>query len=92
MKYISTELWRSLFRPTTETPLAISGDDLAEVNAVARTKPNNIWTVVQTEDGNAIVSGLHFVNRVGYFITEHPATPRYLTCVNDTGWLDMEIA
>ncbi|MFN8928829.1 MAG: hypothetical protein ACK5WQ_00485 [Alphaproteobacteria bacterium] len=31
---------------------------------------NKIWTFCNGDDGDFIVSGWHYVNRVGYFITE----------------------
>lgn len=36
--------------------------------------PACVWTVVDGDDGPAIVCGRHFVNRLGYIITEVPST------------------
>lgn len=45
------------------------GDELAFV----RSQPNaNIWTYVDGDGRTYLVSGYHFVNRLGYFITEEP--------------------
>ena len=33
---------------------------------------NRVWTWVDGDDGTWIVSGLHFVNRIGYFVTDVP--------------------
>lgn len=30
---------------------------------------HHIWTWVDTDEGTAIMNGLHMVNRIGYFIT-----------------------
>ena len=36
-------------------------------------KPNTIWTVVEGDDGQLVIeSGLHFVNRFGYLVTDVP--------------------
>ena len=44
----------------------------AEVEHVRRQDRECIWTLVQAEDELVILSGWHFVNRLGYFITERP--------------------
>jgi hypothetical protein len=36
---------------------------------------NTIWTVLDVEGGTIISQGWHFVNRLGYIITEIPHTP-----------------
>jgi len=33
-----------------------------------------VWTWVDGDDGSWIISGFHYVNRIGYFITEKPYT------------------
>lgn len=36
---------------------------------------SKVWTIIEGEDGNLYVSdGYHFVNRIGYFVTERPFT------------------
>lgn len=49
------------------------GEDEEHVIETAKTKPNNVWTIVDTDGELMVISGLHFVNRFGYFITEIPA-------------------
>ncbi|MBC45180.1 MAG: hypothetical protein CMO08_05185 [Thalassospira sp.] len=44
----------------------------AEVEHVRRQDRACIWTLVQAEDELIILSGWHFVNRLGYFVTERP--------------------
>jgi hypothetical protein len=38
---------------------------------VAAQPPQNIWTWVDGDTGSFILSGLHIVNRIGYFITRN---------------------
>lgn len=45
----------------------------AEVEFVKSESPDRIWTYTQVEMGSAIYNGWHFVNRLGYFVTEIPA-------------------
>lgn len=46
------------------------GQELAFVTAA---DPNRVWTLVDGDDGDMyLVSGLHFVNRVGYLISHAP--------------------
>lgn len=42
------------------------GDDIATIRAA---DPHHIWTLL---DDGSVVAGWHYVNRFGYFITEHP--------------------
>lgn len=34
--------------------------------------PDCIWTLLDVDGEQVIASGRHFINREGYFITEHP--------------------
>ena len=44
-----------------------------ELQFVRLQDPQTIWTVLDGEDGNlCVVSGYHFVNRVGYLISTEP--------------------
>jgi hypothetical protein len=46
-----------------------------ELDFVKSRNPLNIWTLMdcdEHEDGCVISQGFHFVNRIGYFITEKP--------------------
>ena len=45
------------------------GEELAYV---FRTNPRNVWTWVESDEGLFLISGLHFVNRLGYLITAQP--------------------
>ena len=48
------------------------GDELHYVLGVKRFNPNQIWTLIEGDEGLWITSGYHFVNRLNYFITEMP--------------------
>ena len=49
-------------------------EEYAFVVAKHAENPNLVWTYLDCDGGTAIVSGWHYVNRIGYFITELPAT------------------
>jgi hypothetical protein len=41
-----------------------------ELDYILSVDPALVWTVLECDDGNlAVVSGVHFVNRFGYFIS-----------------------
>lgn len=46
------------------------GNDENIVIGVATLEPRRVWTLVDTDNGYSIINGMHWVNRVGYFITE----------------------
>jgi hypothetical protein len=43
-----------------------------EVEYVKTIHPNFVWTYVDGEMSSLIVAGYHYVNRIGYYITENP--------------------
>jgi hypothetical protein len=44
-----------------------------EFEFVRRYDPRKIWTLVDGEDGDMyVISGFHFVNRVGYLLSQGP--------------------
>ncbi len=45
------------------------GEDLSHVSG---TDPHHVWTWVEGDKGEYLVSGLHYVNRLGYLITARP--------------------
>ncbi len=49
------------------------GNEFELVKAFHKREPRTIWTLCSGDDGDFIQSGFHFVNRLGYFITENPA-------------------
>jgi len=49
------------------------GDELAYI----RTQdPRTVWTIIEGDEGLAIESGLHFVNRLGFIVTANPVEDR----------------
>lgn len=50
------------------------GEDLAFVSKVP---DNQVWTWVDGDEGTWIISGFHWVNRIGYFITTVPLEEEY---------------
>ena len=44
-----------------------------EFDFVRRYDPKKVWTLVDGDDGDMyVISGLHFVNRVGYLLSRDP--------------------
>jgi len=41
-----------------------------ELEYVKQQLSNRVWTLISGDDGDYVASGCHFVNRLGYFITE----------------------
>lgn len=50
------------------------GEELRQVRAVAEKSPGRVWTIVDSGEEMTIVSGMRFVNRLGYILTRHPKT------------------
>lgn len=46
----------------------------AEAEFVKSQEPNKIWTLIDVDYGMSVVAGWHFVNRIGYFISDKPWT------------------
>lgn len=53
--------------------------DLDYVRDQNKQRPDRIWTLLEADDGLVISSGMHYVNRVGLFITEKPWTETTVT-------------
>lgn len=43
-----------------------------ELEFVRTQHPRSIWTMIDGDDGQYVVSGMHFVNRIGYLISMAP--------------------
>ncbi len=43
-----------------------------EVEFVANQDPRKIWTLVDTDEDEVVISGFHYVNRMGYLISTVP--------------------
>jgi hypothetical protein len=47
------------------------GEEYEALKVIYEKSPRKVWTAVDGEDGELIfVSGLHFVNRIYYFVTD----------------------
>jgi len=64
------EKYKPINNPFTENNLFETFGE--EYDFIERVNPLNVWTLVDGEDGTYIVEGLHYVNRVGYFVTGVP--------------------
>jgi hypothetical protein len=61
------------------------GKELDFVREKCKENPQCIWTLMDSEEDDdcVIVEGFHFVNRIGYFITENPAETNVKYIVKD---------
>lgn len=63
-----------------------------EVNAVIAEDPAKVWTLIEADDEEMIISnGFHRVNRMGYFITEVAHTGPDITIMADSPTDDITI-
>lgn len=42
-----------------------------EFKVVRQAEPDKVWTRIEADGQEYIINGLHYVNRVGYYITEN---------------------
>lgn len=85
MTQITYEEWLDSYKPTQNHLIKDAsyegmlfetyGEELAYVHA--KKDQWLVWTLVEDDDGNnAIVSGYHYVNQLGYFVCENPVNPK----------------
>lgn len=55
----------------------------SDVAVMDAADPACVWTVIDGDDGPAIVAGRHHVNRLGYIVTEVPSPSEDLEVVID---------
>jgi len=60
------------------------GADLEFVKAVFETEPKRVWTLLDTEGEAIVSSGMWFVNRIAYMVTELP-------CPIDGDFINVEV-
>ena len=50
------------------------GNELEFVKHAAKTKPETVWTIVESSESDSLylLNGFRIVNRLGYFITNKP--------------------
>lgn len=62
--------WEKKYKPITLTEGELMSCDYAELKHPRRTE-KNLWTVIEGDDaGIYITNDFHFVNRLGYVLTE----------------------
>jgi hypothetical protein len=78
------EAWETNFKPivnnieVTESWGGIMFETYdPDLKFVRNCPTEHIWTLVDGDKGLWIVSGYHWVNRIGYFVTEIPWTKDY---------------
>lgn len=54
------------------------GKDLDTIYKAYEEKPEHVWTLVECEGKMYISAGYHWVNRMGYYLTEKPWTAKNL--------------
>lgn len=52
------------------------GEEHEYVREVLKSKPHNVWTVLDVDGYLVLGDGYHYVNRMGYIITEVAADPK----------------
>jgi hypothetical protein len=59
------------------------GGELDYVLEIAKENPERVWTYAEGDEDVFLTNGLHFVNRLGYVVTERPATSNTFFTVVD---------
>jgi hypothetical protein len=81
-EYQGWDQWAEKYKPIENGPdeemFETYGADLDRVNSE---EPNHIWTWVQGDMCDVILAGYHYVNRLGYYITEVPWTNEHDYCL-----------
>lgn len=72
----AVEVWENWYKPIGNTIADSNGETIVfetfgdEYEFVKNSPDNKVWTWVDGGDGTYILSGRHYVNRIGYFVTE----------------------
>lgn len=80
-KFYTYGSWADTFKPiknhlTNNIDIHFETYD-KEYEFVKSQDPKHIWTEVDGDEGTYIISGLHWVNRCHYYITENPWSDEY---------------
>ena len=59
------------------------GEEEAYIREMAKKEPKRVWTVLDVDGELIIAAGFHFVNRMGYIITEKEWENEMLEVEND---------
>lgn len=79
---LTFEEWVNTYHPIDDGHIFEDGGE--EYQDVLEQNPLRVWTLVSTDYGTEILSGFHYVNRLGYYITEIPFNE------NDFIWIEIE--
>lgn len=80
--YTEFETWHEKFKPVANhidedaswdgAMFETYGDEELYIEKMCRENPRKVWTLVEDDYGfMCITNGWHYVNRIGYFITEN---------------------
>ena len=80
---ITEDEWAETYRPMPaasgdggfdfgDGPTLLDWTQPADLALIKAAEEDRIWTVVDGDGGLVIVAGHHFVNRMGYIVTENP--------------------
>ena len=74
MTKMTFDEWVNNYKPlTNENSVPLALETYGEYDKFVREQdPNKIWTLVEGDDGEWIITGYHWVNRLNYFVTEIP--------------------
>jgi hypothetical protein len=88
-KFYTYSVWENTFKPI-ENPIQKAkhpehtmltfetyDEEYELVKQAHANNPNTVWTEVDGDEGTYIISGLHWVNRIHYYITENPWEDEY---------------
>lgn len=56
------------------------GHDIEILNKIMETRPNNVWTMLDCDEGMYIVPGRHYVNRLYYVVTNEEVQGDFEDC------------
>lgn len=85
---ISETDFEATFKPRNAPGSNASVGDLWSPHEIQSVDPRHVWTVVDGEDDDNLYAlpGIHFVNRIGYVVTEEPWGPETTAAV----WCDFD--
>ncbi len=91
---ISWNEWEETYKPITNVHSRDQWPRMFEtfepdIDIVKEADPNTVWTLVDNNPNSIyldIVPGVHWANRMGYFITEKPWEDKDMTVSNDPSY------
>lgn len=98
--YMNFEEWEEKYQPIRNrfrgangsfngTMFETYGSEVKRVKKAHQQNPATVWTCLDSEGSSVqVVSGAHFVNRLGYFITKKPVAKGESVIVTEEGETD----